>query len=155
MEIKINLGAGEAPELGEGWINLDMLPLPRIDVVHNLMDFPYPFEDMSADYIKAQDVLEHLNHYTADRRPAVVAFIEECHRILKVGGILWIRTPGWDADFMWIDPTHVRGFDPRSMDFFDPSTDFGRSTGFYSKAKFRVSAQKYENRNLEFTMEKI
>lgn len=158
--MRISLGAGEEPELEKGWVNVDIVKLPGIQVVHNLMSFPWPFEDESAEYIKAKDIIEHLDHYarikdTSGSRPTILAFIEECYRILKPNGILWIQTPSWQSDFLWIDPTHVRGFDIRSFDFFDPETDFGRSTGFYSKAKFRVTAKELENKNLQFELTKI
>jgi SAM-dependent methyltransferase len=151
--IKISLGAGLEPE--DGFVNLDIVDMPGVDVVHNLMHFPYPFQDNSAEYIKAKDLIEHLATHLPDGRNTLIAFIEECHRILKPGGTLWIQTPAWDADFLWIDPTHVRGYDIRSFDFFDPDTDFGRGTGFYSDVKFKVSAERTENGNLQFTMVKL
>lgn len=148
---KINLGAGEDQK--EGYINVDRVELPGIDVVHNLIQFPYPFEDNSADEIMAVDVLEHLPNYIGEDSGAI-RFVEECHRILKPGGTLYMQTPGWRAEFLWIDPTHVRGFDIKSMDFFDPDTDFGKSTGFYSKCKFKVRAEELPNHNIRFWMEK-
>lgn len=151
--MNINLGCGE--DIEPGAINVDMVDLPGVDIVHNLMEFPYPFLDGMADYIKAFDVIEHLANYTDDKRPSVVAFIDEMYRILKRGGKLEIRTPSYDAEFLWIDPTHVRGFDVRSMDFFDPDTDFGKSTGFYSKSKFKVNATLTSNKNIIFEMIKI
>lgn len=151
--IRLNLGAGKEPE--EGFVNVDIVELEGIQVVHNLMHFPYPFGDGTADYIKAKDLVEHLAVNTPDGKSTIIAFIEECHRILQTGGTLWIQTPAWDADFLWIDPTHVRGFDIRSFDFFDPETDFGRATGFYSKSKFKVSANRLENGNLQFEMVKL
>lgn len=150
--MKISLGAGTEPE--KGFINVDIVKLPGIDVVHNLMQYPWPFEDTSATYIKAKDIIEHMATHLPDGRNSLIAFIEECHRILKPGGTLWIQTPSWDADFLWIDPTHVRGYDIRSFDFFDPDTDFGRSTGFYSEAKFKVEAVRLANGNLQFSMVK-
>lgn len=150
--IKISLGAGTEPE--EGYINVDIVPLEGIDVVHNLMNYPWPFEDSSAEYIKAKDIIEHMATHMPDGSSSLIKFIEECHRILKPGGVLWIQTPSWDADFLWIDPTHVRGYDIRSFDFFDPDTDFGRSTGFYSEAKFAVAPTRLENGNLQFAMMK-
>lgn len=150
--IKINLGAGE--DQFEGFINVDLVDLPGIDVVHNLMEFPYPFETSSADEIRAVDLVEHLDHYTDDKRPTIIAFIEECYRILRPGGVLYMQTPGWKAEFLWIDPTHVRGFDIQSFDFFDPTKPFGQSTGFYSKAKFSVRAEELDNHNLRFWLTK-
>lgn len=155
--LKISLGAGTEIDEEEGvtWVNTDIISLPGIDVVHNLLNYPWPFEDNCADLIKAKDIIEHMPSHLSSGQNGIIAFIEEAHRILKSGGKLWIQTPAWDADFLWIDPTHVRGFDERSFDFFDPDTDFGRSTGFYSEAKFKVAASKSANKNLIFEMVKI
>lgn len=149
---KIYLGAGT--DAKQGFINVDMVNLDGIDVVHNLMDFPYPFKNGIADEIHAIDVVEHLDNYTSDKRPSVVAFVDECYRILKPGGLLYIQTPGWKAEFLWIDPTHVRGFDIQSFDFFDPDKPFGQSTGFYSQSKFSVRAEELPNHNLRFWLTK-
>jgi predicted SAM-dependent methyltransferase len=151
-KVCINLGAGL--DRKEGFVNLDLLALPGIDVVHNLVVLPYPFEDEYAELITAYDVLEHLPNYTPDYRPMVIAFVAECHRILKPGGELFIQTPRYDAEFMWKDPTHVRGFHEQSMDFFDPDKHYGQKTGFYSEAKFRVECSVQPNLNLHFRMTK-
>lgn len=149
--VKINLGAGEDQK--EGYINTDMIDLPGIDKVFNLLDFPYDFPDNYADEIMAVDVLEHMPPYIG-KDHGVIKFIEECHRILKPGGTLYMQTPGWRAEFLWIDPTHVRGFDIQSMDFFDPEKHYGKTTGFYSKCKFKVRSEELENHNIRFWMEK-
>lgn len=148
----INIGAGT--DTDNDYINVDMVALEGIDVVHNLMNYPWPFEDNSADEIRAVDVLEHLPPYIGEEH-GVIKFINECWRILKPGGELYIQTPGWRAEFLWIDPTHVRGFDIQSMDFFDPEKPFGKSTGFYSPYKFSVRAEELANHNLRFWMKKI
>jgi hypothetical protein len=150
--LKISLGAGTEPE--EGFTNVDIVQLEGIDVVHNLMRYPWPFEDSCAEYIKAKDIIEHMATHLPDGRSSLIAFIEECHRILQPGGKLWIQTPRYDADFLYIDPTHVRGYHENSMDFFDDNTDFGRATGFYSDAKFDVTCTVSENKNLVFEMVK-
>lgn len=150
--LKINFGAGN--DIKPGFVNVDMVKLEGIDIVHNLMNFPYPFADNSASEIHAVDVLEHLPPYINEDH-GVIRFIEECHRILKPGGILYIQTPGWKAEFLWIDPTHVRGFDIQSMDFFDTTKHYGQTTGFYSKCKFNVRAEELENHNLRFWMKAI
>lgn len=151
--MKINLGSGNDPK--EGYINVDHLDLPTVDVVHNLIELPYPFEDESAEKIMAVDVIEHLPNFTPDNKPMIVAFVEECHRILKPGGELYIQTPGYNAEFLYQDPTHVRGFHIKSFDLFDPETEFGQTTGFYSEVKFKVQAEELENHNLRFWMVKI
>jgi SAM-dependent methyltransferase len=150
--LRINLGAGGDPK--PGFLNVDRLDLPGIGVVHNLMQFPYPFEDGVAAEIHAVDVVEHLANYTDDGRPGVIALVEECHRILKPGGELYIQTPGYKAEFAWQDPTHVRPFHPRTFDLFDPDTEYGKTNGYYSKATFRVRSEELDNGNLRINMVK-
>lgn len=151
--MKLNLGCGN--DVRDGYVNVDYLDLPGVDVVHNLAVYPWPFDDGSAERIQAIDVVEHLPSHTQDLRPGVIAFVEECHRILMPHGRLVIQTPGAAAPFAWTDPTHVRVFTPESMDFFDPETGFGKKNGYYSQCKFAVASQVMENGNLVFQMVKL
>lgn len=136
---KINLGAGSEPT--EGWVNVDWIRGPGIQVEHNLLLFPWPFQDGCAEEIKAIDVLEHMPNYTPDNQSTAIEFVRECWRLLQPGGILTIQVPHWASPNCWIDLTHVRGFDERSMDYFDPSTEIGAVYGYYSPdRKFKVTA---------------
>lgn len=144
QSIKINLGCGKEPT--EGYVNLDWIDGPGVDVVHNLFKYPWPFKDNSATNIKAIDVLEHMPPDTS------IKFIEECHRILQPGGELFMTMPHYESKNLWIDPTHFRGYDEKSFDYFDPDTDFGTWYGYYSQCKFKVSTIRTANDNVEFTL---
>lgn len=150
--IKINLGAGSEPT--DGWVNVDWIDQPGIDVVHNLLEFPWPFKDCIADEIKAIDVLEHMPLFNKNNESTPIKFIEECHRLLSTGGKLFITVPHWQSKNLWIDPTHVRGYDEKSFDYFDPETDHGKWYGYYSDKKFKVTAVRTDNDNVEFSMVK-
>lgn len=145
--MKLNLGCGMEPNLEEGWVNVDILKLDKVDVVHDLNIYPYPFDNSVADEIKAIDIIEHLD------KPK--DFIEEVHRILQVGGKLFLTTPHWQSKNCWIDLTHRRGFDECSFDYFDDSKQFGKDYNYYSKCKFSVATNRTENDNLEITMVKV
>jgi predicted SAM-dependent methyltransferase len=150
--MKLNLGCGQY--LKEGFVNVDQFPLRGVDLVHNLTEFPYPFENLSTDEIVAYDVIEHLPSHV-DGENTVLKFVSECHRILRPGGTLFIQTPRYDAEFLYIDLSHVRGFHEKSFDFLDPDTEYGKSTGFYTDAKFKVICKVLDNKNLQFTMVKL
>lgn len=152
---KLNLGAGELIEHGPEWCNLDLLALTGINVVHNLIFLPYPFDDGQFEYIECLDVIEHLPNYTPDWKPMLVAFIEEMYRIMKPRATLYIQTPGHRADFAFQDITHVRPFHPNSFDLFDPDTEYGKTNGYYSKAKFKVRHEELDNGNLRFWMTRL
>lgn len=152
--VSINMGSGNAPQ--KGYINVDMLERDDVDVVHNMMNFPYPFEDNSADKIMVVDMLEHLDHYTDDKRPAIIAFLEECYRILQIGGELYIQVPSWGTEVFETDVTHVRGFNEKSFDFLDPDTWYGKIRDFYTDVKFKITKrEKFDNGVMRFWMVKI
>lgn len=148
---RIHLGAGTAAKYHKDYINVDFIDGPDIDVVHNLNVYPWPFEDECAKEIRAIDLIEHLPTHIGDM-PSLLLFIEECHRILKPLGQIYMQTPHWQSKNLWIDPTHVRGFDERSFDYFDPNTDLGRDYGYYSKCKFSVHTERTDNDNVIISM---
>lgn len=156
--LKINLGAGSEPT--EGWVNVDWINGVGIDVIHNLFNMPFPFEDGVAEEIKAIDVLEHMPVVTSDGKAYAIDFIEECWRILQNGGKLTIQVPHHQSPNLWKDPTHVRGYDLESFDYFDPDKDLGKWYGYYTKNKFKVESELSHMvdgspSNVTFTMIKV
>lgn len=79
----LNLGCGN--DIKGGFINVDVRPLDGVDVVASLDKLP--FEDNYADYILCQDVLEHFC------RIELIEVLNEIKRVLKVGGVLDMRSP--------------------------------------------------------------
>lgn len=94
--IKLNIGCGR--EMMPGWINLDIVKAPWVDVVHDLDITPYPFKDNSVDVIVANDIIEHL-HYPEK-------MIREFHRIAKPGAKIYISTSHFASPVAWRDITH-------------------------------------------------
>jgi len=143
---KLNFGSGR--DLRAGFTNLDLVDMPGVDIVHNANVFPYPIKTGFFDYIEARDILEHLDD--------VVKVMEELHRILKVGGELFIRVPdGRVPEAIWADPTHKRGFVPVSFDYFCPGTGSHDRYGFYTKAKFTKISCQDNNKGIEWLLKKI
>lgn len=107
--VKINLGCGHFPK--KGYVNVDKVKNPNVDVVWDLENIPYPFQNDSADEIYAEHVLEHLNN--------PIDVIKECHRILKPNGRLLIKVPHFTRGFTCAD--HKRGFDVTFFYEFSPT----------------------------------
>ncbi|MFH1903658.1 MAG: methyltransferase domain-containing protein, partial [Candidatus Omnitrophota bacterium] len=70
---KINLGCGK--KIRKGYLNLDFVKAEGVDVVHDLNQYPWPFQDDTFDEIYASHLLEHI----LDFRKAM----EETRRICK------------------------------------------------------------------------
>lgn len=108
---KLNLGCGR--DVREGWINLDVMPLPGVDVVADLgqcATTPLPFEDNTFDELLLSHLLEHI--------PEPLPLMQELWRIAKPGAKMQIRVPHGAHDDAWTDPTHVKPYFARSFGYF-------------------------------------
>ena len=82
--VKINLGSGHWKF--EGWVNVDLDAESLPDVLADL-SADLPFEDGCAEFMHTEDFIDQLELEGAE------AFLKECHRILKPGGVIRILTP--------------------------------------------------------------
>lgn len=94
--MKLDLGCGQNKQ--EGYLGVDIWE--GADIVHDLTITPYPFEDESVESIWCSHFFEHL---TGAQR---IAFMDECHRILKPGAQMVIIVPHWSSMRAIQDPTH-------------------------------------------------
>ena len=138
-------------------ITLDFSEDCRPDVVHDLEDLPYPFEDNSFDEIHAYEVLEHTGNQ-GDWKFFFDQF-SELHRILKPDGCLYASVPNWQSIWAWGDPSHKRVLSPASLVFLNQAqyqqqvgktamTDY-RS---YWAKNFDIDYQKYEENSFLFVL---
>ncbi len=82
--VGINLGSGHWKL--EGWVNVDIDSESRPDVLADL-SAGLPFQNESASFMHTEDFIDQL------RIEDAAAFLRECHRILKPGGVIRILTP--------------------------------------------------------------
>jgi predicted SAM-dependent methyltransferase len=83
-QVAVNLGCGS--HYRKEWLNFDLYPASEEVQQANIID-GVPLADGTADFVYNSHVLEHLCRDDARR------FLQECHRILKPGGILRIAVP--------------------------------------------------------------
>lgn len=81
---KLEIGGGNRNR-GDGFINMDMLDDPAVDVKHDLNKTPWPFADDSVDEIYSSHCIEHVD--------CSIRFLREVVRIGKVGAPVEIRCP--------------------------------------------------------------
>jgi SAM-dependent methyltransferase len=111
---KLNFGCGK--KIMGGYINLDIAPLEGVDVVHNIDEFPYPFDDNSFEVVYANSVLEHVKDL-----PQVM---RELHRILEPGGKLVGGVPWFNYSGAFGDPTHKYFFTLETFRYFDVDSPY-------------------------------
>jgi SAM-dependent methyltransferase len=103
----LNVGSGR--DRRDGFVNLDISPLPEVDVVASLAGDRLPFPDDTFSVALCRDVLEHVE---------IVPALRELHRVMAPGGVALISAVHFTSRNLYVDPTHVRGFSVRTFDFF-------------------------------------
>lgn len=101
MAEKLDLGCGPYGKI-DGAIGVDINAAPHVDVVHDLDDYPYPFEDNQFSHIEMSHIIEHIQN------PARA--MEEIHRIARPDAQIRIVTPHYTSQLSYGDLTHYHHF---------------------------------------------
>lgn len=117
-EPKLHLGCG--PKYKEGWLNADKFD-SRADIYLNGYK-RMPFNDNTFQYLYSEHTLEHL------RITKIKFFLEECHRVLKPGGIFRITVP--DLELV------ARKYVEKDQEFFRPYLEKYEPQRKQDKAKY-------------------
>ncbi|AFY38477.1 hypothetical protein Lepto7376_2186 [[Leptolyngbya] sp. PCC 7376] len=108
--LKLHLGCGH--KILPGYVNVDKFGEP--DLLLDLEEFPWPWEDNSVEEVVMHHVLEHLGQQT----DVYLGLIQELYRVCKSGAIIDIRVPHHRHDNFITDPTHVRAITPGGLSMF-------------------------------------
>jgi len=110
--MKLNAGCGN--DIKEGWINLDFNFHEGVDVIHNLNEVPYPFQDNTFDCIVMNMVFEELDKWEE--------IILELYRISKPNAVWSIIVPYYHCRTAF-NPYHKMFF---HLDTFSVFSDVNR-----------------------------
>jgi SAM-dependent methyltransferase len=137
-ELLIGCGNSRAKQIKfdhvpDEWQNLTTLDIqPPADVIWDLNNLPYPFDDESFDEIHAYEVLEHCGSQ-GDWKFFFGQFAE-FSRILKPNGWFCGTVPMWNSPWAFGDPSHTRVIPKEALSFLcqehydqvgeTPCTDF-------------------------------
>jgi predicted SAM-dependent methyltransferase len=101
---RLHIGAGN--KRLQGWINVDLLPLPGVDVVADVTE-GLRFSGVEA--IFAEHFLEHL------RLDKAIDFLAEAHRVLNPGAWMRLSTP--NLEWVWLTQYDLRAEPDAKVDF--------------------------------------
>ncbi len=143
--IRLDIGGGANPN--PGFVNIDILPLPGVDIVHNIELTPWPLPDECVLTAVASHVLEHISPSPGDARlegmtkllidkglitqaevdsymgkPGAVFMrvMDEIWRVMKPKGQFAFVVPYAESHGMFQDPTHCNFINETTMLYFDP-----------------------------------
>ena len=104
--MKLNLGCS-TPPWPDGFVNVDICE--PCDVRWDLTKM-WPWAKNEAEFIRANDIIEHL--------PDKIHTMNEAHRVLIPGGLFEIKVPTTDGPGAWQDPQHVSYWNRNSFLYF-------------------------------------
>jgi hypothetical protein len=124
---KLDVGCGSRKR--KGFVGMDIVSIPGVDIVHNMNVAPWPIENNSIEEIIFDDVLEHSKDF--------LSILSEVYRVSKNGCRVRISVPHFSSDNMYTDPTHTTFFSTRTFNYFDKSLN--HKHGFYlSDVNFKI-----------------
>lgn len=125
---KLDLGCGLNPK--EGFEGVDLCSEKAQHKI-DLCKFPWPWADESIEEIYTSHFLEHIPARDIEERDLsnsndaqfvgqdmLFAIMDECWRILRPGGKLFIIVPNVRSDGGFQDPTHRRFFNQNTFQYF-------------------------------------
>ncbi len=152
-ELKLNLGCGT--QTLKGWLNLDIMPGPGVDIVADLdqlADNPLDIADNSVVEFRLLHLIEHLAN--------PLSMMEELHRVAAPNAKLIVATPHGSSDLAWADPTHLRPYFVKSFYYFAQPiytfADYGyRGDWQIEHVTLRVSKSQLEANGPQKLLERI
>lgn len=118
--MRLDLACGE--NVHPGYEGVDLRPAPHVTQLVDLARFPWPWPSESVEAIWCSHYVEHVVD--------LVAFMNECHRILRPGAEMTVMFPYQHSDRAWQDPTHVRALNLVSFDYYDATARAGLGPGY-------------------------
>jgi SAM-dependent methyltransferase len=147
--VNIQLGGGR--NCPRGFINIDLLDIPQVDIVHDLEVFPWPLPDNCADLLVASHLVEHINPH----KGVFIKFMDEAWRITKPGGQFMISTPFAGSYGYFQDPTHVNPCNDATFWYFDPMIKNPDLYSIYKPKPWKIVKEAWDMQgNLEVLLEK-
>lgn len=165
-ELLIGCGNSRRKKIGlhnlewSGLVTIDHDPDCGADIIHDLDEYPWPFEDNQFDEAHAYCVIEHLGRQ-GDYR-SFFALFTELYRILRPGGHFYAIVPSLSSRWLWGDPSHTRAITPEGLVFLSqaeyraqvgvtPMTDFR----WLWKGDFETIAAQDDGDDFKFALKAI
>lgn len=107
-----------------------------VECKHNLMEFPWPFEDNSVYEFNCEHYIERIPIQLLDGTYGLTRFMEEVYRCLMDKGTIRICGSHYMSQEAYQDPRYVRGISDRTLAYYNQSAIMDESEKYALKCNF-------------------
>jgi SAM-dependent methyltransferase len=120
--IRLDIGSGPKPQ--PGFVGMDVRDLPGVDIVHDVIDIPWPLPDECVLVANAAHLVEHIppSAVGPDGKTwfPFMAFMDEVWRVMRPEGHFIISAPHGNSQGYLQDPSHVNPCNENTFWYFCP-----------------------------------
>ena len=140
--IRLDIGCGT--NKNPGFVGIDILDLPDVDIVWDIEKTPWPLPDECVIMATASHVLEHIEPHGG----IFIDVMNEIWRVMKIGGQFAFVVPHGESPGFIQDPTHCNPMNETTMHYFDPDPEnksMGQALyGFYRPKPWKIERQYFD-----------
>jgi hypothetical protein len=179
--IRLDIGCGRSKS--PGFVGLDILDVPGVDVVHDINVHPWPLPDSCVLVASCSHLVEHIppvafkfESYLCPNCEGkgcqfcgdfgiitnqkswfpFIEFMDEVWRLMVPGGQFSISCPHGASPGFLQDPTHINGINEATFAYFTPAELDGLLYNFYRPKPWHFELQSYDPAgNCEVILRKI
>lgn len=136
--LKLDLACGQNKQ--KGFVGVDIMDIEGVDIVHDLTQYPWPFEDGSVREVFCSHYVEH-TPLDVNGEDGLIAFMNELHRVCRKGAKVEIIHPFFKSERAFQDPTHRRFITATTWNYFDAAwRELAKLDHYPITTDFEVSA---------------
>lgn len=98
--MKLDLGCGPRKREDGEWVGVDLIKFDCVDHVMDIFEYLKTVKNESVEAINLAHVFEH---FEPEQR---IVLMNECFRVLKPKGQVFLTSPCWSHERAYGDPTH-------------------------------------------------
>jgi hypothetical protein len=130
--IKLDIGCGIFKQ--KGCLGMDIAKHPNVDIVHDVQKFPWPIPDNICTWILMSHLWEHIEPKYRFQ------VMDECWRIIRHDGQLWISCPYAGSYLEAAHPAHYMCPNEAAFQFFDPDYQLWHSCSYKKPLAWKIES---------------
>ncbi len=133
--IKLDVGCGKDKQ--KGFVGLDIIKHPKVDIIHDVQKFPWPVPNSVCFQILMSHLWEHIEPKYRFQ------LMDECWRICRHDGQLLISAPYANSIGAAAHPAHYGCPNGLTFTFFDPNYELFHATSYQQPKPWKIKSLHY------------